>query len=200
MWDLFTSLDGAHQLFKFLECATAAHKPSRAPWLPGVPRLDPTTNGWYWDDTPFSSRRFDAVISAVTAVLLLSPMFDCTTPRTARSHCPLPATSPNHSCVNKRGAKTRSDKENYGVRLELGGCPVTPCMRDVALAPQCNSVCAAGILAVVYLRSSVCFWISQVAKQAKANWPECGRYNSGEWEEKRRIAILLPYFSERRAR
>ncbi|KAF8257490.1 hypothetical protein EI94DRAFT_1708952 [Lactarius quietus] len=51
IYDLFSTLDGARQLFKFLGRATAAHKPAGAPWLPGVPRLDPTTDGWYWDDS-----------------------------------------------------------------------------------------------------------------------------------------------------
>ncbi|KAF8264275.1 hypothetical protein EI94DRAFT_1871338 [Lactarius quietus] len=49
--DLFASLNGARQLLHFLQRATPAHKPTRTPWLPGVPRLDPTTDGWYWDDT-----------------------------------------------------------------------------------------------------------------------------------------------------
>ena len=51
IYDLFDSIDGAKQLFKFLEQAPSAHKPSKPPWLPGVPRLDPSTDGWYWDDS-----------------------------------------------------------------------------------------------------------------------------------------------------
>ncbi|KAF8257392.1 hypothetical protein EI94DRAFT_1791826 [Lactarius quietus] len=51
MWDLFASLDGARQLYKFLDRTMPAHKPSGPPWLPGVPRLDPATDGWYWDDS-----------------------------------------------------------------------------------------------------------------------------------------------------
>ncbi|KAF8259982.1 hypothetical protein EI94DRAFT_1812359 [Lactarius quietus] len=51
IYNLFSTLDGARQLFKFLGRAAAAHKPASAPWLPGVPRLDPTTDGWYWDDS-----------------------------------------------------------------------------------------------------------------------------------------------------
>ncbi|KAF8265196.1 hypothetical protein EI94DRAFT_1787602 [Lactarius quietus] len=39
------------QLLQFLQRATPAHKPTGAPWLPGIPRLDPTTDGWYWDDS-----------------------------------------------------------------------------------------------------------------------------------------------------
>ncbi|KAF8262080.1 hypothetical protein EI94DRAFT_1809320 [Lactarius quietus] len=49
--DLFASLNGARQLLHFLQRATPAHKPTGTLWLPGVPRLDPTTDGWYWDDS-----------------------------------------------------------------------------------------------------------------------------------------------------
>lgn len=51
LYDLFGSIDGAKQLFAFLDKTPASHKPARAPCLPGVPRLDPGTDGWYWDDS-----------------------------------------------------------------------------------------------------------------------------------------------------
>jgi hypothetical protein len=51
VFDLFDSIDGAKQLFKFLEQAPSAHKPPKPPWLLGVPRLNPGTEGWYWDDS-----------------------------------------------------------------------------------------------------------------------------------------------------
>ncbi|KAF8268512.1 hypothetical protein EI94DRAFT_1727413, partial [Lactarius quietus] len=51
MWDLFASLDSACQLYKFLDHITPAHKLLGPPWLPGVPRLDPATDRWYWDDS-----------------------------------------------------------------------------------------------------------------------------------------------------
>ena len=51
IYDLFDSIVGAIQLFGFLERTPSAHKPSKPPWLPGVPRLDPGTEGWYWDDS-----------------------------------------------------------------------------------------------------------------------------------------------------
>ena len=51
IFDLFGTIDGAKQLFKFLNNTPAAHKPAKAPWLPGVPRLDPSTDSWYWDDS-----------------------------------------------------------------------------------------------------------------------------------------------------
>jgi hypothetical protein len=51
IYDLFSTTDGMKQLFTFLKHAHAAHKPAKAPWLPGVPRTDPSNDGWYWDDS-----------------------------------------------------------------------------------------------------------------------------------------------------
>ncbi|KAN0139130.1 hypothetical protein V8E53_003019 [Lactarius tabidus] len=50
IYNLFSTVDGAQQLFQFLERAPAVHKPSKSPWLPGVPRIDPHNDRWYWDD------------------------------------------------------------------------------------------------------------------------------------------------------
>jgi hypothetical protein len=43
--DLFGSIDGATQLFKFLDRAFPAHKPPKPPWLPGTPRVGPFADG-----------------------------------------------------------------------------------------------------------------------------------------------------------
>ena len=51
IYDLFSTPSGAQQLFQFLERAPAAHKPSKSPWLPGIPKIDPQNDGWYWDDS-----------------------------------------------------------------------------------------------------------------------------------------------------
>jgi hypothetical protein len=51
VYDLFITTEGAQQLFQFLERAPAAHKPSKSLWLPGIPRIDPQSDGWYWDDS-----------------------------------------------------------------------------------------------------------------------------------------------------
>ena len=51
IYNLFSTTEGALCLFQFLERAPASHKPSRRPWLPGIPRLDPHSDGWYWDDS-----------------------------------------------------------------------------------------------------------------------------------------------------
>lgn len=49
--DLLGSTKGAAQLYKFLNHAAAMHKPAKPPWLPGTSRMDPHTDGWYWDDS-----------------------------------------------------------------------------------------------------------------------------------------------------
>jgi hypothetical protein len=51
VYDLFSTPEGAQKLLQFLEHAPASHKPSRSPWLPGIPRVDPQSDGWYWDDS-----------------------------------------------------------------------------------------------------------------------------------------------------
>ena len=50
IYELFSTLEWAQQPFRFLERAPASHKPAKSPWLPGTPRVDPHTDGWYWDD------------------------------------------------------------------------------------------------------------------------------------------------------
>ena len=50
IYNLLSTTEGAQQLFQFLEHAPASHKPSCSPWLPGILRLDPHSDGWYWDD------------------------------------------------------------------------------------------------------------------------------------------------------
>ena len=51
IYELFSTSEGAQQLFRFLERAPASHKPAKSPWLPGTPRVDPFTDGWYWDNS-----------------------------------------------------------------------------------------------------------------------------------------------------
>ncbi|KAN0137714.1 hypothetical protein V8E53_004470 [Lactarius tabidus] len=51
IYSLFSTPQGAQQLFQFLERAPATHKPLKNPWLPGIPRIDLRSDGWYWDDS-----------------------------------------------------------------------------------------------------------------------------------------------------
>ena len=37
IYELFSTSEGAQQLFHFLEHTPASHKPAKSPWLPGIP-------------------------------------------------------------------------------------------------------------------------------------------------------------------
>jgi hypothetical protein len=51
IFDLSNSVDGAKQLFDFLDQTPSAYKLSQPPWLLGIPMLGPGAKGWYWEDS-----------------------------------------------------------------------------------------------------------------------------------------------------